>query len=146
MEQQAATTQPKAEHQKWPSYGWMRHFFTEDVSPDNRRVVELQRRATWIGLALILQSLNEIAHGWYFTLLQPFGSLIPFALILGSFYAIWMAFRPARNKTVYTQKHPTRLQRILLVMTLLLTIAGGIELGRGIWLCLIPPQFSNDCT
>ncbi len=146
MEQQVAATQPKAEHQKWPSYGWMRHFFTEDVSPDNRRVVELQRRATWIGLALILQSLNEIAHSWYFALLQPFGSLIPFALILGSFYAIWMAFRPARNKTVYTQKHPTRLQRILLVMTLLLTIAGGIELGRGIWLCLIPPQFSNDGT
>ncbi len=149
MEQRSTSlgkVQPQAERQKWPSYGWMRYFFSEDVSPDNRRVVELQRRATWIGLALILQSLNEIAHGWYFALLQPFGSLIPFALLLGSFYAIWMAFRPARNKNVYTQKHPTRLQRVLLVMTLLLTIVGGIELGWGIWLSFTPPRFSNDGT
>ncbi len=149
MEQQATSTetaQPKAEQQKWPSYRWMRHFFTEDISPDNRRVVEIQRRATWIGLALILQAINEIDHNWYFPFLQPFGSLIPFILILGSFYAIWMAFRPARKPSSYTQKHPTRLQRILLICTLLITIAGGIELGRGIWMCLIPPQFSNDGT
>ncbi len=149
MEQQTTSTetaQPKAEHRKWPSYRWMQHFFTEDVSPDNRRVVELQRRATWIGLALVLQAINEIDHNWYFPFLHPFGSLIPFALILGSFYAIWMAFRPAYNTTVYTQKHPTRLQRILLILTLLVTIAGGIELGRGIWMCFIPPQLSNDGT
>ncbi len=124
----------------------MRYFFTEDVSPDNRLVVEMQRRATWIGLALLLQALNEIAHEWYFSLLNPFGSLIPLILILGSFYAIWMAFRPARKQALYTQKHPTRLQRILLVSTLLLTIAGGIELGRGIWMSFLPPQFSNDGT
>lgn len=124
----------------------MRYFFTEDVSPDNRLVVELQHRAPWIGLALFLQSLNEIAHEWYFPLLNPFGSLIPLLLILGSFYAIWMAFRPAHKQALYTQKHPTRLQRILLIVTLLLTIAGGIELGRGIWMSFLPPQFSNDGT
>jgi uncharacterized membrane protein len=149
MEQRSTSSegvQSEAEQQKWPSYGWMRYFFSEDVSPDNRRVVELQRRATWIGLALILQSLNEIAHDWYFALLHPFGSLIPFALLLGSFYAIWMAFRPARNKAVYTQKHTTRLQRSLLIMTLLLSIVGGIELGWGIWQCFTPPRFSNDGT
>ncbi len=139
-------TRPQALHQSWPSYRWMRYFFTEDVSPDNRRVVELQRRATWIGLASILQALNEIDHNLYFPLIQPFGSLIPLVLILGSFYAIWMAFRPARKQGFYTQKHPTRLQRVLLIMTLLLTIAGGIELGRGIWMCFLPPQFSNDGT
>ncbi|GAC1617596.1 MAG: hypothetical protein NVS4B11_06910 [Ktedonobacteraceae bacterium] len=124
----------------------MRYFFTEDVSPDNRRVVELQRRATWIGLALILQAINEIDHDWYFPFLKPFGSLLPLVLLLGSFYAIWMAFRPARKHALYTQKHPTRLQRVLLVCTLLLTIAGTIELGRGIWMCFLPPQFSNDGT
>ncbi len=124
----------------------MRYFFTEDVSPDNRLVVELQRRATWIGLALVLQAINEIAHDWYFPLIKPFGSLIPLMLILGSFYAIWMAFRPVRTQALYTQKHPTRLQRILLILTLLITIAGGIELGRGIWMCFLPPQFSNDGT
>ena len=124
----------------------MRYFFTEDVSPDNRLVVEMQRRATWIGLALVLQALNEIAHEWYFPLLNPFGSLIPLVLILGSFYAIWMAFRPARKQALYTRKHPTHLQRMLLVLTLLLTIAGGIELGRGMWMSFLPPQFSNDGT
>jgi uncharacterized membrane protein len=124
----------------------MRYFFTEDVSPDNRLVVELQRRATWIGLALILQATNEIDHNLYFPFIQPFGSVIPLVLILGSFYAIWMAFHPAHTQAHYTQKQPTRLQRVLLVMTLLLTIAGGIELGRGIWMSFLPPQFSNDGT
>ncbi len=139
-------TRPQALLQDLLSQRWMRYFFTEDVSPDNRLVVELQRRATWIGLALILQALNEIDHNLYFPLIQPFGSLIPLILILGSFYAIWMAFRPVRKQRLYTQKHPTRLQRTLLIMTLLLTIAGGIELGRGIWMCFSPPQFSNDGT
>ncbi len=139
-------TQLQRTQQAWLSYRWMRHFFTEDVSPDNRFVVELQRRAPWIGLALILQSINEIDHNLYFSYIQPFGSLIPLLLMLGSFYAIWMAFRPVREHALYTQKHPTRLQRILLIMTLLLTIAGGIELGRGIWMCFLPPQFSNDGT
>ncbi len=139
-------TRPQALHQSWLSYRWMRYFFTEDVSPDNRLVVELQRRAPWIGLALILQALNEIDHNLYFPLIQPFGSLIPLVLILGSFYAIWMAFRPARTHALSSQKHPTRLQRVLLIMTLLLTIAGCIELGRGIWMSFSPPQFSNDGT
>ncbi len=124
----------------------MRHFFTEDVSPDNRHAVELQRRATWIGLALVLQTINEIDHDWYFPYIKPFGSLIPLALILGSFYAIWMAFHPTHQKALYTQKHPTRLQRFFLILTLLITIAGGIEMGRGIWMCFLPPQFSNDGT
>src|SRR5437763_12999355 len=76
---------------------WMRHFFTEDVSPDNRPIVEIQQRAVWIGLALILQALNEIDHDWYIPYLMPFGSLFPFVFILGSFFAMWMAFRPSRG-------------------------------------------------
>src|SRR5579884_891072 len=72
------TTQPEEATPQKTTYRWMRHFFSEDVSPDNRPVIDLQRRATWIAVALILQSLNEIDHDWYFPALQPFGSLIPF--------------------------------------------------------------------
>ena len=62
----------------------MRHFFTEDVSPDNFSVAELQHRAAWIGFALILQALNEINHDWYTPYLMPFVSLIPLAIFLAS--------------------------------------------------------------
>lgn len=150
MEPQSVLTQTIQQETKQHTlkHRWMRYFFAEDASPDNCAVVELQRRATWIGLALTLQALNEIDHNLYMPLLGPFGSLIPLVLILGSFYAIWLAFRPAnkRRQHQYTRKHPTRLQRFLLICTLLTTIAGGIEFGRGIVMCFSPPQLSNDGT
>lgn len=126
----------------------MRHFFTEDVSPDNRPVIDLQRRATWVAVAFILQSLNEIDHDWYFPALQPFGSLIPFFLILGSFYAMWMAFRPRslQQQARSVRNYPARWQRIVLILTLILTIAGVIQFGRAIIMCFEAPQFSNDGT
>lgn len=127
---------------------WMRHFFSEDVSPDNRPVVELQKRAVWIALALILQSFNELDHNWYFPYLQPFGSLIPFTLIAGSFVAMWMAFRPTtlKEQTRTLHEHPHRWQRVVLVLTLILTLAGFIEGGRTVVMSFLPPQFSNDGT
>src|SRR5207302_5980485 len=90
------TTGPREENHTPGGYPWkwMRHFFSEDVSPDNSPVVELQRRAVWIGLALILQAPNEIDHNSYMPYLKSFGSLVPFALILGSFIAMVMAIRP----------------------------------------------------
>jgi len=141
------TTRPE-EHHTTTKYRWMRYFFTEDVSPDNRPIVELQRRASWIGVALILQALNEIDHNWYIPYLMPFGSLIPLALILGSFAAICMAFRPAtlKQQAQHLHRQPRRWQRIVLILTLLTTIAGGIEFGRTIVMCFLPPQFSNDGT
>jgi uncharacterized membrane protein len=128
-------------------YQWMRYFFSEDVSPDNRPIIDLQRRAVWVALALILQSLNEIDHNWYFPYLQPFGSLIPFALILGSFVALWMAFRPGsmQQKRNVIQR-PHRWQRVVLILTLILSIAGFVQLGRGVVMCFLPPQFTNDGT
>ena len=57
---------------------------------------DLQRRATWIALALILQALNEIDHNYYLPWLKQFTSLPPLFLLLGSFYALWMAIRPAQ--------------------------------------------------
>ena len=125
---------------------WMKLFFAEDT-PENRPIVELQRRAVWIGLAFILQALNEIDHNWYIPYLMPVGSLIPFVLILGSFYAMWRAIRPARpQQAKQPAQYPARWQRIILTLTLILTIAGGIELGRGLMMCFLPPQFSNDGT
>lgn len=147
MEQRSAFTQTtRPEVKRLFTYQWMKLFFAQDT-PDNRPIVELQRRAVWIGLAFILQALNEIDHAWYIPYLMPVGSLIPFALILGSFYAMWMAIRPARpQQAKQPAEHPARWQRIILILTLLLTIAGGIELGRGLMMCFLPPQFSNDGT
>jgi uncharacterized membrane protein len=133
---------------------WTRYFLTEDVSLNCRSIVTLQQRAIWIGLALILQALNEIDHDWYIPYLMPFGSLIPFVLILGSFFAMWMALRPSRGRQNRARLRPAssqpsrwaRWQRVLVTLTLLLTIAGGIEFGRTLVMCFLPPQFSNDGT
>lgn len=150
MERNAVLTQTTETEEKdttrW--YRWMRHFFTEDVSPDNHPLIGLQRRAVWIGLALILQSSNEIPYYWYMPYIQPFGSLVPFFLILGSFVALYMAFRPTtlKQKTQDVRKHPRRWQRFLLILIVLLTIPGGIEIVRGTVMNFLPPQFTNDGT
>ena len=152
MEQRSVETQTTRPHQGhtvtifWWVQRIIHYFFTEDISPDNHTIVELQRKGLWIGLALILQALNEIDHDWYIPYMGPFGSLIPFALFLGSFVAMAMAFRPGSKKQQAMEGHPRRWQKGLLILTLLLTIAGGIEFGRGIVMSFLPPQFSNDGT
>ncbi len=153
MEQRSViqqTTQPQ-KAQTTNRYRWMRHFFTEDVSPDNLPIVQLQRRAVWVGLALILQALNEIDYGWIMSFLpsyiKPLQYMIPFVVITGSFIAIGMAIRPNNmQQQVQQQDRPRRWQRVILIVTLLLTIAGGIEFGRTLIMCVLPPQFSNDGT
>ena len=137
---------------------WMRHFFSEDTSPDNHTTIELQRRATWIGLALILQALNEIPHNSYLPyvpFLQPWMGIIPFILVLGSLIAMCMAFRTTTHKrkaeqshsSSHANTHPHRWQRIILVCVLLTSIAGIVILGRTVALSfLMPPIYSNDGT
>src|SRR5260370_21145794 len=88
------TTQPKEDHTTIRQR-WMHRFFTTDVSPDNHPIVELQRRAILISIAIILQAGDEISHYLYMPYFGPFCSLIPFALISGSFIAIGMPFCPA---------------------------------------------------
>ncbi len=137
---------------------WMRHFFTEDTSPDNNPIIELQRRATWIGVALILQALNEIPRKFYIPnvpFLKPWTGIIPFILVLGSLVAMCMAFRttprkqqaePSRSSSL-ANAHPHRWQRIVLVCVLLTSIAGIVVLGRTVALSFfMPPEYSNDGT
>ncbi len=130
------------------SFSWMRYFFSNDASPAGRSLAEMQYRAVWIGIALILQSLNEIDHDYYMPLLQPFGSLIPFALLLGSFYAMWRAIRPRPKgrQDMDLPAQPRFWQRLTLVLTLILTIIGTVIFGYTVMMSILPPQLSNDGT
>ena len=131
-------------------------FFATDRSPDNRQVIDIQRRACWIGLALILQAINEamnqIDPRWYQAYapaIKPWAGTIAFGLILGSFFMMWMAFRPTtlRRQTRRVMNHPYLWQRIVLILVLITSIAGVIEFGRGVYMGFFaPPQYTNDGT
>jgi len=150
-------TRSEKEHAK-NTWQWMRHFFTEDTSSDNRPIIELQRRATWVGVALILQALNEIPRKFfipYVPFLKPWSGIIPFVLVLGSLVAIWMALRTTTFKQQVRRSRssslpntrPRRWQRIILVCVVLTSIAGIVVLGRTVALSFfMPPEYSNDGT
>jgi hypothetical protein len=137
-------------HNKSGSY--MRYFFAEDVSPDNHPVVELQRRACWVGIALITLSLSQIMNAP--TIFKDFPFIfilvrcLAFFVLLLSFVTAWMAFRPGtlQEETKHLHRHPRRWQRIVLVSTLLLSIVGGFLCVLTIVDCFLPPTFSNDGT
>ncbi len=133
----------------------MRYFFTEDVSPDNRSIIDLQTRAVWIALALILQSLivlqqtlNVIALNPNMPFVEFFGAMLQFALLLGSFFAMWMAFRPRsiRKQSQHSKQHPAGWQRTVLALTLIPTIIGAIIGASVVVMCFLPPWFANDGT
>jgi len=150
-------TRSEKEHAK-NTWQWMRHFFTEDTSSDNRPIIELQRRATWVGVALILQALNEIPRKFfipYVPFLKSWSGIIPFVLVLGSLVAIWMALRTTTFKQQVRRSRssslpntrPRRWQRIILVCVVLTSIAGIVVLGRTVALSFfMPPEYSNDGT
>lgn len=109
----------------------------------------MQWRAVWIGLALVLLSINELSYIVASTYIPYVGSLIPFSLTIASFYAMWRAIRPLRAEEKQQVAHtsaPTRWQRAILIVVLLLTLGGGVELGRGVAMSILEPQFSNDGT
>ncbi len=152
MAQQAVIEQDihiKTKH-TWFHYRWMRFFFSEDTSADNHLTLDLQRRAVWITVALLLQGLNEVDHDWYMPYLGVFGSLVPLALLVGSFFAMWMALRPAHtragSKHVEIQKQPHLWQRMVLLIALVLSIFGFIMLGWSIVYSFSAPRFTNDGT
>ncbi len=124
-------------------------FFTEDTSPDNHRLIELQRRACWIGIALISQGLNELNQDVVTTLrpsLQSYSSLVSFALLAGSFVAIWIAFRPRKQISRDLQRHPQRWQQRALILIIMEAVIGAFLLGYIIGMCFLPPLMANDGT
>lgn len=157
MALRSVITQTTLFDQKRPlfQFRWMRHFFTEDVSPRTRPIAELQRRACWIALALLILSLNDLNHDAYLSPLGAFGSVIHALLqpilVLGSFVAIWMALRPAPSpRHVFeTAQSPHTWQRVVLILVLFLTLPGMFLVGRSIALSFMPAQsvqFTNDGT
>lgn len=160
MEQRAITTQTtqtvesRKQKQKQTSipYHWTRLFFTEDISPDNHRLIELQRRACWIGIALILLGLNELNQDAVLYLqthlqyVQSYSSLVSFALVAGSVAAIWMALRPKELKPRALQEHPQRWQQRTLILIIIQAIIGSFLFGYIIGMCFLPPLLANDGT
>lgn len=140
--EQTTQTQPQ---RQFLSYKWMNYFFTDGSSPDSEDIARLQRRAVWIAVAILLQAANEIPR------IASVSALIPFILILSSFFALWQALRPEKAKKTRTATSHAELrtrpwQRVILIITLMVTLAGsyqGIETVIG---CLSSPQFSNDGT
>lgn len=126
----------------------MHHFLTEDVSLDNRPIVDLQRRACWIGIALFLQAINEIDQRSHFSSFAPIGSVLPVGLILGSLVALWMAFRPTplKQEVQHIRRHPRLWQHISLILTFCTAIAGSILFVFILMLISSAPQLSNDGT
>lgn len=139
-----------------------KYFFTDNNTPSAHTTRDLQRRATWIALALILQAFDEIDHNYYLPILRQFTSLPPLLLLLGSFYALWMAIRPvgagsargtglAQGTTptasaLRVAQQPRLWQRIVLLLTFILTIPGAIQIGYTTFTCFTPPVFTNDGT
>jgi uncharacterized membrane protein len=141
----------------------MHLFLIEDVSPSNRSTVELQRRALWIGFAMLILTGIEFGYGFLhflygiqtngqqawgtssFSLLLMAGSLVIFALVLASFFTLWMAFRPRTPKQqVLRLQHPSLWQRLLLICALGLAIGGMVGVTRTVVMSVLPAQFYND--
>ena len=139
---------------------WMRYFLTEDISPDSASLADRQRRACWIGVALILQALNEVTLLVlvYFPLvppLAPWAGLISFVLIAGSLIALWISFRPVllqsrksrQEGAVMARSRPRRWQRVVLILLLISTLAGAGELvASAVMGFFMPPIYKNDGT
>jgi hypothetical protein len=154
---QIAQSEKKQHGGMW-MWGWMGLFFSRDISPDNYPIIDLQRRATWVGIALVLQALNEIDPKLYISFvpfLKPWSGVIPFVLVLGSFVMMWMAFRTTTLKQQAGRSQGSSLyhvrphvwQRIVLICVVIASIAGVIELGASIALSFFsPPRYSNDGT
>jgi uncharacterized membrane protein len=139
-------------------YPWVRFFFTEERSLDALKVIDLQRRAVWIGIALLCQSLvlaappftlNESApQQWFLRLLQIASGLIPCGLTLGGFFAMWMAIRPAtfQQQFEFARQHGAHWQRMALLRTLVLLVIGVVVGIIAVALWFFPPTYSNDGT
>ncbi len=132
-------------------------FFSRDTSPAGAQLRDIQRRACWVALALLLQCLNEIVYSVLQTIknssyndfsafLKAICIIVPILLIVGSFLALWMAFRSVRSQQQMKHVSPTRWQYMMLVMSIALACAGVVICCISISKCFAPLQFSNDGT
>ncbi len=132
-------------------YRWMDSFFvhnSDHPSSHQLALAELQQRAVWLAVAMILQAANEVQF------LTSLSVLVPFALILGSFIALWMALRPKNHKkdqhttgrTRQSIAQPRTWQRVVLILTFMVTIGGTCLCIFTIMECLAAPSFTNDGT
>ncbi len=143
---------------RWLSldYRWMRYFFTDDRSPGSLSIIESQRRAIWIGFALLCQSLVFLAppstlgqgNAWYTPLLELASGLIPCGLTLGGFLALWMAIKPAtlHQQLEFARQHGARWQKTALLRTMALLLIGCVVGGMAVALWFFPPSYTNDGT
>lgn len=151
------TTQSRAERFIL-NHRWMRFFFTEDSSPGTLGIIELQRRAVWIALALLCQSLVLIAptfsidatleSRWYLPILELGGALIPCGLTLGGFFAMWTAIKPAslHQQIEFARQHGARWQKMGLLRTFILLAVGCVVIVIATAQWFLPPAYSNDGT
>ncbi len=150
---------PRADHSHLPSVQPLRAalFFATGSLKNKSNLVELQRHTSWICLAVLLQACHEIAftqmpgiihRRYYSPLIDICISLLPVLLIVGSFLAMWMACCPTslwqQGKVVYQRSNTWK--RVVLVVTLLMALAGGILCLREVALCFLPAQSGNDGT
>ena len=128
---------------------WLNYFLLEKLTPATMPLVRLQRSALWISLAMALQALNEIGHDWFLDLLGNTGQLVPFALYLGSFFAIWQALRQAirPQAAIATMRRPRIWQILVLALAIVFAFRGVYEFARSIEQSVqSPPQYWNDGT
>lgn len=111
---------------------------------------KLQRAAIWISLALSFQTLIQVDQllvasdsTWPALFQVMFNAFLPLALILSSFFAIYMAIRPLKH---FRQSGRTaRLWRILiLIAVLFMSLAGIVEFRDASVMSYSSPQLVND--
>lgn len=149
----------------------MELFFTHGTSPSAQKLAESQQRACWVGVAVILQFWNETLrvaiqaleskYTSTVTLLDPTSNLILVAIMVGSFLALWMAFRPAHPQANLIATHPGTQQppgdahpsiqvppwqlwicNFCILLAIVGFIAGVISVAQS----FMPMQFANDGT
>ncbi|HLG77002.1 MAG TPA: glycosyltransferase 87 family protein, partial [Ktedonobacteraceae bacterium] len=91
-----------------------------------------------------VQAIREGTYQGFPIVLKDVCVIVPVLLIVGSFYAMWMAFRPSTH--VPAQGYPARWQRLMLIVSIGLALVGAVVCGIGFVKCFLPLEFSNDGT
>lgn len=126
---------------------WTRYFISEDEATDNHRISDLQRRALWLGVALVLQAPNEPIFNLIVPYLGVVGSILPFVLIFGSFVAVFMAFRPPRAQESEQQPFkPNRWHKFGLYWVWFAALVGAVVCVLTFVMVFLPPRLANDGT